>query len=164
MPIRAHALSAVLPLLALVPAAGAQDLPAKPQLTLEAGRRIAAAAQAHARTAGLRVVVAVLDDGGHPILVERMDGTQTASVEIAIAKARSAAGFRRPTREMAGWIAGGETALLALPGLLPVEGGVPLLWNGQVVGALGVSGATAEQDGAVAREGAAALAPGRAAR
>jgi uncharacterized protein GlcG (DUF336 family) len=108
--------------------------------------------------------VAVLDDGGHPILVERMDGTQTASVEIAIAKARSAAGFRRPTREMAGWIAGGETALLALPGLLPVEGGVPLLWNGQVVGALGVSGATAEQDGAVAREGAAALAPGRAAR
>src|SRR5688572_5581632 len=127
------------------------------RLTLEDGRRIAAAVQEHARTNGLRIVVAVLDEGGHAILLERMDGTQTASVEIALAKARSAAAFRRPTREMADWVEGGNVGLLALPGLVPVEGGLPLVVDGQPVGAVGVSGATASQDGEVAKAGAAAV-------
>jgi uncharacterized protein GlcG (DUF336 family) len=127
------------------------------RLTLEDGRRIAAAAQAHARSNGWHVVVTVLDEGGHAILLERMDGTQTASVEIALAKARSAAAFRRPTREMADWVAGGNVGLLALPGLVPVEGGLPLIIDGQTVGAVGVSGATARQDGEAAQAGAAAL-------
>jgi len=123
------------------------------RLTLEDGRRIAAAVQEQARTNGLRVVVAVLDEGGHAILLERMDGTQTASVEIALAKARSAAAFRRPTREMAEWVTGGNVGLMALPGLVPVEGGVPLIVDGVVVGAVGVSGATARQDGEAAQAG-----------
>lgn len=131
------------------------------RLTLQAGRRIAEAAQEHARANGLRVVVAVLDEGGHAILLERMDGTQTASVEIALAKARSAAAFRRPTREMAEWVAGGNVSVMALPGLVPVEGGIPLVVDGQVVGAVGVSGATARQDGEAAQAGVAALAAGR---
>ena len=130
----------------------AQTSPAR-RLTLEDGRRIAAAVQENARTNGLRVVVAVLDEGGHAILLERMDGTQTASVEIALAKARSAAAFRRPTREMAEWVASGNVGLMALPGLVPVEGGLPLLVDGAVVGAVGVSGATARQDGEAAQAG-----------
>ena len=134
----------------------AQTAPAR-RLTLEDGRRIAAAAQAHARSNGWHVVVAVLDAGGHAILLERMDGTQTASVEVALAKARSAAAFRRPTREMADWVAGGNVGLLALPGLVPVEGGLPLVVDGETVGAVGVSGATAVQDGEVAKVGAAAV-------
>ena len=136
----------------------AQALPQSPRLTLEAGRRIAAAAQIRAQAMNLRVVVAVLDEGGHPILVERMDGTQTASVEIALAKGRSAAAFKRPTREMASWVAGGEVALMALPGLLPVEGGIPIIVGGHVVGSVGVSGATAEEDGQIAQAGVAAIA------
>jgi glc operon protein GlcG len=134
----------------------AQTSPVR-RLTLDDGRRIAAAAQAHARSNGWHVVVTVLDEGGHAILLERMDGTQIASVEIALAKGRSAAAFRRPTREMADWVAGGNVGLLALPGLVPVEGGLPLIVDGQVVGAVGVSGATARQDGEVAQVGAAAL-------
>ena len=127
------------------------------RLTLEDGRRVAAAVQEHARSNGLRVVVAVMDEGGHAILLERMDGTQTASVEIALAKARSAAAFRRPTREMAEWVAGGNVGLMALPGLVPVEGGLPLLVDGAVVGAVGVSGATARQDGEAAQAGVSVL-------
>lgn len=131
------------------------------RLTLQAARRITEAAQEHARANGLRIVVAVLDEGGHAILLERMDGTQTASVEIALAKARSAAAFRRPTGEMAEWVAGGNVGLMALPGLVPVEGGLPLLVEGQVIGAIGVSGATARQDGEAAQAGVAVLAAGR---
>jgi uncharacterized protein GlcG (DUF336 family) len=152
--------AAMLLLAATAPRASlAQALPQSPRLTLEAGRRIATAAQARARAMNLRVVVAVLDEGGHAILLERMDGTQTASVEIALAKARSAAAFKRPTREMASWVAGGEVALMALPGMLPVEGGIPIVAAGHVVGSIGVSGASAEQDGEVARAGVAALEP-----
>lgn len=141
----------------LIPAPAAAQLGRKPALTLEAGRRIAAAAEARARANGWNVVVAVVDDGGHLILLERMDDTQTASVEIAIEKARSAAAFRRPTRVMAEWVTGGSLTVLGLPGAVPVEGGVPLVVGGQVIGAIGVSGATAREDGQVAQAGADAL-------
>jgi uncharacterized protein GlcG (DUF336 family) len=146
-------------MLLLTPAAhlGAQALPQVPQLTLEASRRVVTAAQDHARAAGLRVVVTVVDAGGHVIIAERMDGTQIASVDIAAAKARSAEAFRRPTRELAGWVAGGDVGLMSLPGLMPVEGGIPVLDGPHVVGAVGVSGATARQDGEIAQAGVAAL-------
>ena len=149
--VRLASIACVLVMFVAVPVQ-AQTSPAR-RLTLEDGRRIAAAVQENARTNGLRVVVAVLDEGGHAILLERMDGTQTASVEIALAKARSAAAFRRPTREMAEWVASGNVGLMALPGLVPVEGGLPLLVDGAVVGAVGVSGATARQDGEAAQAG-----------
>jgi uncharacterized protein GlcG (DUF336 family) len=95
-------------------------------------------------------VTAVLDGGGYPILVDRMDGAQPASVEIALAKARAAFEFRRPTAVMQGWVQDGATHLLGLPGIVPVEGGVPIRVDGRVIGAVGVSGATAREDGVAA--------------
>lgn len=139
-----------------VPRQVSAQLPRKPTLTLEASRQAVVAAHALARANDWNVVVAVVDDGGHPILLERHDGAQTASVEIALAKARSAAAFRRPTRVLGEWVSG-NVALLNLPGAVPIEGGLPLLVEGQVVGAVGVSGATAEQDGQVAQAAAEAL-------
>jgi uncharacterized protein GlcG (DUF336 family) len=142
----------------ILPASAAAQLASKPVLTLEASRQIATAAEAHARANGWNVVITIVDDGGHPVLLQRLDDTQTASVEIALAKARSAAAFRRPTRVIGEWVASGNTAILGLPGAVPLEGGVPLVVDGQVVGAIGVSGVTAEQDGQIAQAGADALA------
>jgi glc operon protein GlcG len=136
--------------------AAAGQLPQKEVLTLEAGRRIVAAAEETARANSWRVVIVVVDDGGHPILLQRMDGTQTASVAIALEKARSAAAFRRPTKQFAEWVAT-NPAMLALPGAIPIEGGIPLVVNGNVVGAIGVSGVTAQQDGVIAQAGVDAL-------
>ena len=99
------------------------------------------------------VVIAIVDDGGNLLLLERMDGTQLGSVEVAQAKARSAVLFRRPTKVFSDRLAEGGTALLSLPGALPIEGGVPLAVNDTVVGAIGVSGVTSQQDGQIAQAG-----------
>lgn len=139
-----------------VPSQARAQLPHTPVLTLDVSREATAAARKLARANGWNVVVVVVDQGGHPILLERMDGTQTASVEIALAKARSAAAFRRPTRVLGQWVSG-NVALLNLPGLVPIEGGLPLVVEGQVVGAVGVSGATAQQDGQAAQAAAEAV-------
>jgi glc operon protein GlcG len=133
------------------------QLPQKPVLTLEAARAMVAAGEAHARANGWNVVIAIVDDGGHAIYLVRMDGTQTASVDVALAKARTAAGFRRPTRALAEIVAAGGVGILAVEGVLPLEGGVPITVDGQVIGAIGVSGVTSQQDGQIAE---AALAAG----
>lgn len=127
-------------------------------LTLADARRIAEAAEAEARKNGWNVVIAIVDDGGHLALLQRLDGTQPASSEIATAKARSAALFKRPTKALEEIVASGRTAMLSLPGITPVEGGAPLLYRGEVVGAIGVSGVQSAQDGIVAAAGAAVLA------
>lgn len=129
----------------------------KEVLTLDAARRTMAGAEAEARRNGWNVVIAIVDDGGHLVLLQRMDGTQIGSVDVALQKARSAAAFRRPTRVFAEAIAGGNMALLTLPGAVAIEGGIPLLFGGDVVGAIGVSGVTAQQDGVIAQAGATAL-------
>jgi uncharacterized protein GlcG (DUF336 family) len=101
------------------------------------------------------VVIAVVDDGGHLILLERLDDTQVASVEVAIGKARTAAIFRRPSKVFEDQVRDGRVAAIALPGATPLQGGLPIIVNGKVVGAIGVSGNTPQEDEDIAKAGAA---------
>ena len=145
----------------LAAAAVAQDskskLPVKPVLTLAAAKKIAAAAEAEATKRGSTVVIAIVDDGGHLILLERLDDTQVASVEVGIGKARTAAIFRRPSKVFEDQVKNGRVAALALPGATPLQGGVPILVDGKVVGAIGVSGNTPQEDEDIAKVGAAVI-------
>ena len=129
----------------------------KPALTLATARKIIAAAEAEAAKQKWPVVIAVVDDGGHLICLHRLDNTQFASVEIAIQKAKAAVAFKRPTKEWEKMLAEGQYRVLNLPGVLCSEGGVPLTWRGQIVGAIGVSGVKPSEDGQVARIGAGIL-------
>jgi uncharacterized protein GlcG (DUF336 family) len=129
----------------------------KPALDLAVTRKIIAAAEAEALKQGWPVVIAVVDDGGHLICLQRLDNTQFASVEIAIHKAKAAVAFKRPTKEWEKMLADGQQRVLNLPGVLASEGGVPLISNGQIVGAIGVSGVKPSEDGQVARVGASVL-------
>ena len=129
----------------------------KKALTLEAAKKIAAAAETEAKKNSWRVVIAVVDDGGHLIYLQRIDETQTGSIDVAIQKARGAVAYKRPTKVFEEAVAGGRTAILGLPGAMPFEGGLPLVVDGKVIGAIGVSGVTAAQDGQIAKAGADAL-------
>jgi uncharacterized protein GlcG (DUF336 family) len=122
---------------------------------LDDAKKAAAAAEAEVAKAGSPPdAIAIVDPGGHLIYFERMDNTQLGSLRIAIDKARSAALFRRPTKVFQDAVAGGRTMLLGLRGAVPVEGGLPLVASGKVVGAIGASGGTGAQDGEVAKAGA----------
>jgi len=127
-------------------------------LALEDARRVAAAARAMAQANQWNVVIAIVDDGGHLVYLERMDQVQLGSVNVAIEKAITAIRFRRPSQAIEATIAGGRLAMLNLPGATPIEGGVPLVHEGSFVGAIGVSGVQSQQDGQIALAGAAALA------
>jgi uncharacterized protein GlcG (DUF336 family) len=129
----------------------------KPVLTLIDAKRIAAAAEAEALRNDWRVVIAVVDDGGHLLYLQRSHDTQFGSVETAIAKAHAAIAFRRPTKTSEDAVLSGRLIHLALPGVIPAEGGVPLYLNGTVVGGLGISGVRSSEDGQVAAAGLAAL-------
>ncbi|MCG6932323.1 MAG: heme-binding protein [Gallionella sp.] len=129
----------------------------KPVLTLENAKRIAAAAEAEAKSNDWRVVIAVVDDGGHLLYLERSHNTQFGSVETAIQKAHAAVAFQRPTKTSEDAVLSGRLIHLALPGVIPAEGGVPLQIGGVVVGGLGISGVRSFQDGQIAAAGAAAL-------
>jgi glc operon protein GlcG len=120
-------------------------------ITLEFAKKIAEAAEQKAAENNWSVAIAVVDEGGQLVYFARRDGTQFGSIKVAIRKAVSAAAFRRPTKVFEDAVAGGRTALLGLPGAVPLEGGLPLWIDGKVVGAIGVSGATAPQDGMVAK-------------
>ncbi len=133
--------------------AGAQTSDKK-VLNLDGARKIAAAAEAEARKNNWNVVIAIVDDGGNLLYLQRMDGTQTGSIQVAIDKARTAQAFKRPTKVFEDAIAGGRNAILGLNGALPLEGGLPVKVGDQVVGAVGVSGVTAPQDGQIAKAGA----------
>ena len=130
-------------------------------LTLEAARRVVAAAVAEARRKEVGGAIAVVDAGGHVVALERLDGTFAASADISIGKARTAALFRKPTSFFENVINGGRTAMAALPPLpdfTPLQGGVPIMAEGQVIGAVGVSGAaSAKQDEEIAVLAAAAV-------
>ena len=138
--------------------AGSAAAQSQPALTLEAATRIADAAQAEATRNKWNVVIAVMDNGGHLVHLRRMDDTQIGSVAVAEEKAKSAVLFRRPTKAFADAVASGRTGVLRLPGAIPIEGGIPLLAGNQVVGAIGVSGVTSEQDGQIAQAGVKAFA------
>ncbi|MCY1500729.1 heme-degrading [compost metagenome] len=119
--------------------------------------RILASAREEAQRHQWAVAIAVVDDGGHPLALERLDGCAPVGAYIATEKARSAALGRRETRGYEEMVNGGRTAFLSAPLLTSLEGGVPLLVDGQVVGAVGVSGVKAEQDAQVAKAGVSAL-------
>ncbi len=150
-------LSVALLALLLAAASASAQVVDKKGLTLEAAKKMAAAAEAEAKKNNWQMVIAIVDDGGHLVYLQRLDETQTGSVEIAITKARSAAAYKRPTKAMEDALVGGRMAILGIPGFIPSEGGHPLAVDGKFIGAIGVSGGTAPQDGQVARAGAAAL-------
>ena len=133
------------------------QLPTKPVLTLEAARRVAAAAEAEARKNNWNVSIAVLDDSGHLVVFHRMDGAKLVATDIAIRKARTAVYFQGPTKDLEAEVAGGRTALLPIDGFMPLEGGVPLMSGGKLVGAVGVSGVTGAQDAQCAIAGASVM-------
>lgn len=128
--------------------------PVKKVLTLGAAKTIAASAEAEAAKRGSTVVIAIVDDGGHLILLQRLDETQVASVEVGIGKARTAAIFRRPSRVFEEQIRNGRIAALALSGATPLQGGIPIYFEGKVIGAIGVSGNTPQEDEEIAVAGA----------
>ena len=126
-------------------------------INLETARKIGAAAEAEARKNGWNVAIAIVDNHGMLVFYEMLDDTQTASATIALEKARTAATYRRPTKELEDGIAAGRNAILGLPGATPIEGGLPLVVGGKMIGAIGVSGVTSPQDGMVAKAGVEAL-------
>lgn len=123
---------------------------------LEVGR-ILAAARAEAQRNHWAVSIVVVDDGGHPLALERLDGCAPASAYIATEKARSAALGRRETKGYEDMVNGGRTAFVSAPLITSLEGGVPVVLDGQVIGAVGVSGVRAGEDAQVASAGVAAL-------
>ncbi len=129
----------------------------KPVLTLEQAQRVAAAAAAEAQRNEWRVTIAVVDDGGHLLYLQRSHDTQFGTVETAIRKAHAAVAFQRPTKASEDAVLSGRLIHLALPGVIPAEGGVPLLIDDTIVGGLGISGVRSFQDGQIAAAGAAAL-------
>jgi len=129
----------------------------KKAVTLELAKKIAVAAEAEARKNNWTMVIAIVDDGANLVYLERMDNTQIGSLEVAIQKAHTAISFKRPTKAYEDMVAGGRTAILRVPGVVPIEGGLPLVVDGQFVGAIGVSGGTAQQDGQVAKAGVEAM-------
>jgi glc operon protein GlcG len=139
-------------LLAAATLANAQ-LATKKALTLDLAKKIADAVQAEAVANKWTMVIAIVDDGGNLMYLQRADGTQIGSVDVAQEKARSAVKFKRPTKAFEDAVAGGRQAILKLPGAMPVEGGVPLMIDGVMLGAIGVSGATSAQDGQCAAAG-----------
>ena len=125
-------------------------------INLETAKKVAASAIAEARKNNWTMAVAITDTGGNLIYFEKMDGTQTGSVRVAIGKSRSAVLFKRPTKALQDTVAaGGEgIRMLRLEGAVPIEGGLPLLMDGKILGAIGVSGGTSQQDGVAAKAGA----------
>ena len=130
-----------------------------PALTLDAAKAMAAAAEAYATGKGWTIAVAVVDTAGGLILFHCLDDTQPASQDIAVAKARTAARLRRPTKALEDMIAGGRTAFLSVEDVCALEGGLPVEVGGRVFGAIGVSGMSSAQDAEVARAGLTAFAP-----
>ena len=150
-------LSGIAALTVLAAHAASAQLVEKRALSLAEAKRIASAAEAEAMKNKFTMSIAVIDDGGFVVYQETIDETQRGSVGTALAKARSALFYKRPTKAFEDALAGGRSALLALPEAMPIEGGVPLSADGKVIGAIGVSGGTSAQDGQVAQAGANAL-------
>ncbi len=129
----------------------------KPCLTLDDCRKMAAACEAEARKNNWEVVIAILDDGGHLLLLHRMDGATPANAEIAVQKGRSAAVSRRSTKIWEDRIKEGRVSMLKMP-VLPVQGGIPVMYQGACVGGIGISGVASHEDEQIAQAGADTLA------
>jgi len=123
-------------------------------VSLELAKKIAAAAEAEAVKNNWTVVISVLDEGGNLVYLERMDNTQNGSIEVSIQKAHTAIFFKRPSKAFEDMVNSGRNSILGLKNVMPIEGGIPLVVNSQVIGAIGISGAKSNEDGIVAKAGA----------
>ena len=157
------AFASILAMLVAIGAARAQQAPSAPPTTpygppigLAAAKKVMAAAEAEAERNHWGMAIAILDSTGHMVILHKLDNTQYGSIQVAEDKARSALDFRRPTKVFEDLIAQGGIGMrtLALRGASPLEGGIPIIVDGKIIGAIGVSGATAVQDGQVAKAGA----------
>ncbi len=119
-------------------------------ITLEAAKKMMAAGEAEARKNGWNVAITICDANGDLIMFQKIDDTQNGSIAVSQGKARAAALFKRPSRVLEEMIAGGKTAFLAVDGIVPLQGAVPVIADGRVIGAVGVSGVTSAQDEQVA--------------
>ena len=119
-------------------------------ITLEAAKKMMAGGEAEARKNGWNVAITIADANGDLIMFQKLDDTQNGSIAVSQGKARAAALFKRPSRALEELIAGGKTAFLAVEGIIPLQGGVPVIAEGKVIGAVGVSGVTSAQDEQVA--------------
>jgi len=130
-----------------------------PPITLEQAKKAMASAEAEARKNSWNVVIAIVDSGGNIVMLQRLDDTQFGSIDVARQKAHTAVAFRRPRKVFQDLIAQGgvNLRLLKLEGASPLEGGVPIVLGGKIVGAIGVSGVTSQQDAQIAQAGADAL-------
>jgi uncharacterized protein GlcG (DUF336 family) len=128
-------------------------------IPLEKARTVAAAAIAEAQKNGWLMAVTIVDSSGNLVFFEKMDGTQLGSIEVAMAKAHSAIFFKRPTKAQDDSLVAGGAGIrvLKVPGAMPIEGGIPLIENGKIIGAIGVSGAQPAQDGQCATAAAATV-------
>jgi glc operon protein GlcG len=126
-------------------------------ISLDTAKKVAAAAVAEAKKNNFTMVISIVDSSGSLTYLEKIDGTQIASVDVAIAKARTANNFKRPTKVFEDGVAGGRNALLSLQDTILIEGGIPLIVDGKIIGAIGVSGGTSQQDGQVAEAAVAIL-------
>ena len=130
--------------------------PYGPPITLDAAKKVMIAAEAEATKNNWAMAIAILDSTGHVVMLHRFDNTQYGSIPVAEDKARTALDFRRPSKVFEDLVAQGGIGLrtLAIRGAAPLEGGLPIIVDGKIVGAIGVSGATSQQDGQVAKAGA----------
>jgi len=140
-------------------ALGQAPIPYGLSVSVENAKKASAAALEEARKGNWKMAVAVVDTGGVLVYYEKMDNTQIGSADIAIEKARTAVRFKRPSKAFQDLVAGGGVGLriLRLPGAIPFEGGIPLVMDGQIVGAIGVSGDSSDHDGICAQAGAGTL-------
>jgi glc operon protein GlcG len=148
--------------LIMIQSAQAQaPIPYGEPIKLEAALKVIAAAEVEANKNSWPVAIAVVDCGGHLVAFHRLDNTQLGSVEVALQKAKTSALFRRPTKAFEDTLAMGGASLkiLSLPGALPVEGGLPIIVDGKIVGAIGVSGVKSTEDAQIAAAGLEALKP-----
>src|SRR5262245_53945833 len=120
-------------------------------ITLDDAKKAMAAAEAEAQKNNWNVAIAILDAGAHLVLFQKMDDTQIGSVNIAIGKGRTAVNFKRPTKALEDMIAGGRQVFLAVEGITPLQGGLPVMVDGKLIGAVGVSGVMSSQDEQVAQ-------------
>jgi uncharacterized protein GlcG (DUF336 family) len=133
--------------------------PYGPPIGIENARKVMAAAEAEAAKNNWAVVIAILDSGGHVVMLHRYDNVQLSSIEISQGKARTALMFKRPTKVLDDAISSGGAGLrfLSLKDIVPLEGGIPIVLDGKIVGAIGVSGVLSAQDAQIARAGIDAL-------
>jgi uncharacterized protein GlcG (DUF336 family) len=133
--------------------------PYGPAITLEQAKKAMAAAEAEARKNNWNVVISIIDSAARLVMLQRLDNTQYGSIDVATGKATTAVNFKRPSKALEDAITGGGAGLriLSIQGLSPLEGGIPIVVDGKIIGGIGVSGVTSQQDAQVAKAGADAL-------